>query len=130
MQPTPRPLRILVVDDDPDMVGTMEIRLRLSGHDVRAARNGPEALAVVATYRPDAVLLDLAMPHMDGWELTRRLRQEPALRGAYIVCVSRHTLETDRQRSIEAGCNDHWPKPIPSEKLTGLLESLGRRPNQ
>jgi two-component system CheB/CheR fusion protein len=117
----------LVVDDDPDTVGTMELWLCLSGHDIRTARSGPEALAVAAAYRPDAVLLDVAMPGMDGWEVTRRLRQDPALRGVYIVCVSGLARQADRQRSVDAGCDDHWAKPIAPGQLEKLLESLRRK---
>jgi CheY-like chemotaxis protein len=122
-----RPLRILVVDDDADTVETMALWLRLTGHEVRAARSGPEALAVAPGYRPDVIFLDVAMPGMDGWTVARQLRAVPATRHACIVSVTGYARDVDRRESFEAGCDGHWPKPISAEQLKGLLESLWER---
>ncbi len=123
-----QPLRILVVDDDADTVETMALWLRLSGHDVRTAKSGPEALAAAADYRPDVVFLDVAMPGMDGRAVAARLRAGPATRHARIVSVTGYAREVDRRESFRAGCDDHWVKPIAAEQLSGLLESLRQRP--
>jgi CheY-like chemotaxis protein len=124
-----RPLRVLVVDDDVDTVESMALWLRLTGHEVRAARSGEEALGVAADYRPDVVFLDVAMPGMDGWAVARQLRADPATRQARIISVTGYAREVDRRESFKAGCDDHWPKPIAGEQLTGLLESLRQVPD-
>jgi CheY-like chemotaxis protein len=125
--PEHRPLRILAVDDDADTVETMALWLRLSGHDVRTAKCGPEALALAAGYRPDVIFLDVAMPGMDGWCVAAQLRAGPATRHARIVSVTGYAREVDRRASFKAGCDDHWAKPIAPEQLAGLLESVRRQ---
>jgi CheY-like chemotaxis protein len=79
---------------------------------------------VAADYRPDPVLLDVAMPGMDGWAVARRLGADPATRGARIISVTGYAHEADRRQSLKAGCDDLWVKPIAAEQLSGLLESL------
>jgi two-component system CheB/CheR fusion protein len=121
-----RPLRILVVDDDRDTVETMALWLRLAGCEVETARNGPQALFLARGYRPDVIFLDVAMPGMDGWAVARQLRSDPATRQTRIVNVTGYSREVDRQRSLAAGCDELWTKPVSPEQLAGLLESLQR----
>jgi CheY-like chemotaxis protein len=121
-----RPLRILVVDDDRDTVETMALWLRLAGHEVETASSGPQALCLAGGYRPDVIFLDVAMPGMDGWAVARQLRANPATRHARIVNVTGYVREVDRERSLDAGCDELWPKPLAPEQLAGLLESLQR----
>jgi CheY-like chemotaxis protein len=96
-------LRVLAVDDDADTRETIALLDRLQGHDACTARDGPSALAVAASYRPDVILLDVAMPGMNGWVVARSLRGNPATRHAYIVGVTGYVRDVDRQRSLEAG---------------------------
>ncbi len=126
----PRPLRILVVDNVSDTTESMALWLRLRGHDVRTAGGGPEALTLAAGYRPDVVFLDVVMPGMDGWEVARRLRQDPGLAGLRIVCVTGLGRHADRRRSRESGCDEHWVKPIDPDRLAKLLESERRGKDQ
>jgi CheY-like chemotaxis protein len=121
---TPGRLRILVVDDDADTVESMALWLRLEGYDVRTARGGPEALALAPGYRPDVVLLDMMMPGLDGREVARRLRHDPALPAPRIVGVTGLCREADRRRCLEAGCDEFWAKPVDPEQLRAFLESL------
>jgi CheY-like chemotaxis protein len=123
----PGPLRVLAVDDDADTRETIALLVRLRGHDARTAPDGPGALAAAAGYRPDLILLDVAMPGLHGWEVARRLRDDPATRPAYIVSVTGYAREVDRRRSLEAGCDDHWSKPFDCDHLGQLLERLQRR---
>jgi CheY-like chemotaxis protein len=120
------PLRVLVVEDDDDTRETFALLVRLAGHDVRTAPDGPSALALAPGYQPHVVFLDVAMPGMDGWAVARQLRANPATRQARIVNVTGYAREVDRQRSLDAGCDELWTKPVAPEQLAGLLESLKR----
>ena len=120
----PPPHRVLVVDDYPDTAETMAMLLRLWGHDVCIAHDGPGALALAFTYRPDVVLLDLGLPGMDGFEVARRLRQEAAFRDVFLASVSGFTQEVDSRRAREAGCDCHLFKPVDPDQLRRLLDEL------
>ncbi len=117
-------LRVLAVDDDATTREAIVLLARLAGHDARSAPDGHTALSLATDYRPDLVLVDAVLPGMDGRDLTRRLRADPALGGAYVVCVTGLAGEDERRRSDSAGCNDHWVKPFEPEKLRALLASL------
>jgi CheY-like chemotaxis protein len=114
----------LAVDDDADTRETIALLVRLQGHDARTASDGPTALALAARYRPNVILLDVAMPGMSGWAVAQSLRGDPATRNAYIVGVTGYAHDMDRQRSLEAGCNDHWAKPFEGDQLARLLEAM------
>jgi CheY-like chemotaxis protein len=120
-------LRILVVDDCRDTVDTVAMLLRMWGHDVRSATSGPAALAIVADYAPDVVLLDIGLPGMDGYQVARRLREEVGLRHALLVSVSGYADPKDRQQSHLAGCDHHLIKPVEPESLRLLLASWAAR---
>jgi CheY-like chemotaxis protein len=116
------PLRVLVVDDCPDTLESMATLLRLWGHDVRVAGNGPGALDAAAHCRPDVVLLDVGLPGMNGYQVARRLRAEYSRGETLLVTLSGYGQDTDRHRSLEAGCDDHWLKPIdPSDVQRRLV---------
>jgi PAS domain S-box-containing protein len=116
----PPPRRILVVDDSADAADSLAMMLRLDGHDVRVARDGPRALELAAADPPDVALLDIGMPGMDGYEVARRFRADPALRDVLLVAVTGWGQEDDRRRTREAGFDHHLVKPVE----TGVLESL------
>jgi CheY-like chemotaxis protein len=118
------PLRVLVVDDCPDTCESIACLLHLWGYDARIAHDGAAALSVAADYRPDVVLLDLAMPGMDGYEVARRLRR--CGEGALLVSVSGYGQDDDLRRAAEAGCDLQWVKPTDPDILRDLLAS--RRP--
>src|SRR5215472_10387604 len=106
------PLRILVVDDYPDLTASMATLLRRWGHDVQTALDGPEALRVAAAYHPDVVLLDVSLPGMDGYQVARRLRDDPSQPRTFVVSVTGYGDEGEAQRSREAGCDGHLIKPV------------------
>jgi signal transduction histidine kinase len=118
----PRAARVLCVDDDPEIAESLAQLLRDLGHEVRAAHSGPEALALLCEYRPEAVLLDITLPGMDGCELARKLRQRPGLEGVLLVAVSGHGDEAQRQRAREAGINEYLVKPVKAAEVERLLQ--------
>jgi PAS domain S-box-containing protein len=113
--------RVLVVDDNVDAAESVAMLLRLAGHDVRVAHNGPEAVQVATTYRPEVVVLDIGLPGMSGYEVARSLRQDPQFRDTLLVAVTGYGQEEDRQRSEEAGFDHHLTKPVDPDRLQLLL---------
>jgi CheY-like chemotaxis protein/two-component sensor histidine kinase len=116
--------RLLVVDDNQDAATSLAMLLRLRGHDVLVAHDGPSALAIAASYRPDAVFLDIGMPSMDGYEVARRLRQQPGMEAVVIAALTGWGQQEDRRRTTEAGFDHHLVKPPDSKILGNLLDSL------
>jgi CheY-like chemotaxis protein len=121
MDPLPRRHRVLVVDDNLDTVQSMALLLRDMGHEVDFAINGYATLEVARRLRPQVVFLDLALPDIDGWLLARMLRREATLAGVRIYAVTGYGKERDRERSLEAGCDDHLLKPLDPKTIERLL---------
>jgi CheY-like chemotaxis protein len=115
--------RILVVDPCPDTVASTAWLLRLWGHEVQSAHDGPAALEAARSYRPDVVLTEIALPWMDGCDLARRLRDPGALPGALPVAVTGYATEPYRRRCREAGFDYLLIKP----GEPAVLEALPRR---
>src|SRR5207244_1528744 len=96
------------------------------GHQVHVANDGPSALHLADAHHPDVVILDVGMPHMNGWETARRLRQVPGLESIYLMVISGYGAESDQERSREAGCNVHLTKPVEPDYLRRLLAAQAR----
>ncbi len=116
-----RSLRILVVDDNRDAAATLAMLLRIMGHDVRTAHDGLEAVAVAAEVRPDAVLLDIGLPKLNGYETARRIREQPGGAKIVLLATTGWGQETDRRLSREAGFDHHLVKPVDPATLLKLL---------
>ncbi len=116
--------RVLVVDDNADSAESMAVLLRLYGHEVRLAHDGETALEQARAFRPDVMFLDLHLPKMDGYEVARRLRQEPAMSGMALVAMTGYGQEEERRRTQETGFNLHLVKPVDFDSLQELLSSL------
>jgi CheY-like chemotaxis protein len=106
-----------VVDDNVDAAESLAVLLRLDGHEVRVACDGPTALTAVQAERPDVVILDLGMPGMDGFEVARRLRGQPGSDGLLLVALTGWAQADDRRRCYEAGFDGHMPKPVEPDAL-------------
>ena len=119
-------LRVLVVDDDRDNAESLRLLAEIWGHDVRAAFDGRAALRDAAELKPDAILLDLAMPGMDGFELAGRLRDAAGDVRPLLVAVSGLGRDSDRRRSAEAGIHCHVLKGSDPVELETLLATLGQ----
>jgi PAS domain S-box-containing protein len=117
------PHRVLVVDDNRDAAMSMCMLLKFLGTDVRAAFNGPEALAAMAEYKPAVVLLDIGMPEMDGYEVARRIREQKEFDDVTLIALTGWGQEDDRRRSQSAGFDYHLTKPADISALETLLRS-------
>ena len=117
-------LKILVVDDNRDAAESCAMLLELSGHRVQTAYGGRQALEIAATFRPDALLLDIGLPDLSGYELAQQIRTASWGHGAVLVAVTGWGQDEDRRRAFEAGFDHHLTKPIEAEKLESLLCSL------
>ncbi len=120
-------LRILVVDDNTDAASVLEMLVKEAGHWVRMAHTGPTALATALDYRPDVVLLDIGLPELDGFEVVKRIRQEPPLHDTVLVAVTGYPQAADRQRMQEAGFDHYLVKPADFEKLRQLLAEVAEK---
>jgi CheY-like chemotaxis protein len=117
-------LRVLVVDDNQDVAQTMGQLLQWFGFEVQLAYDGDAAIKLTSSFRPDAVLLDIGLPVIDGYEIARRLRARPAGDQLIIIAASGYGQKEDQQRSLAAGCDRHLTKPIDPTQLTDLLNFL------
>ncbi len=116
--------RILIVDDNEDGAESLALLLELSGHETLKAFDGMEALEAAERFRPDAVLLDIGLPGLNGYEVCRRIREEPWGKDVVLVAVTGWGQDEDRHRSRQAGFNTHMVKPVDHDALMKLLASL------
>ena len=113
--------RVLVVDDNLDNAGALAGLLEMSGFDVRSVHDGREAISAAKLYQPGAILLDIGLPGMDGYEVAEQLRREDRLQGATIIAITGYGEEQAFRRSREAGFDHHLVKPVNYDTLLGLL---------
>jgi CheY-like chemotaxis protein/nitrogen-specific signal transduction histidine kinase len=123
-EPAPRSLRVLLVDDVADTRIVFSRLLEILGHQVRTAGDGPSALEAALEFGPDVVLLDLGLPGMNGYEVAKRMRQQPALQNAVLAAVTGYGQQLDRQRSQQMGFDHHLVKPIDVDVLQQLLAAI------
>ncbi|RZK42369.1 MAG: response regulator transcription factor [Hymenobacter sp.] len=119
--------KILVVDDDPDIVELLEFNLKKEGYLTASAGDGRRALAVAQDFTPDIILLDVMMPHLDGIATCRLLREQPRLKDAYIIVLTARSEEFSEVAAFEAGADDFIAKPIKPRALLSRLAAVVRR---
>jgi CheY-like chemotaxis protein len=115
-------VRILVVDDDQDFADSMVIILNCYGFQTVASYSSQEALAIASNQPQDIVMLDVAMPRSDGYQLARGLRALPQMGNALLICITGYGTEKDREAAYEAGCNYHFLKPFEWPDLMTVLK--------
>ena len=125
-QPVPT-WRVLVVDDNADSADSIAAILEISGHEVQVAYSAQKALEIAVEYQPDIMLLDIGLPDMDGYEVAKHLRQTPELKEMRLIAITGYGQQSDRQRSREAGFDEHVVKPVEWQKLEELLASPMKR---
>ena len=127
LSPVPSPLRVLVVDDNVDVVESSTFLLAGAGHEVRTALSGREALTIATDWRPAAVMLDIAMPDLNGYEVARRMRRLPGLKSVCLIAVSGYDSPEARAESLRAGFDAHLSKPVSLEALYAVLAKRAPR---
>jgi len=124
-----KPARILVVDDNPTNLKLVSDVLEFEGYDILKAVDAEEAQIILAGTVPDLILMDIALPGMDGLTLTRQLKSDERTRGIRIVALTAFAMKGDDQKAIEAGCDGYITKPIDTRALptqvAGILQASG-----
>lgn len=114
--------KILVVDDDEMNRDMLSRRLERKGYEIRLAVNGQEAVDKAQSETPDLILMDLSMPVLDGYEATRILKSTPATKSIPVIGLSAHAMVGDREKALQAGCDDYDTKPVELPRLLGKLD--------
>lgn len=115
---------ILIVEDNEMNRDMLSRRLERMGYEVLIAVDGQMGIEVAREKAPDLILMDMSLPVMDGWEATRRIRLDDALRHIPIIALTAHAMANDRDKALEAGCDDYDTKPIELPRLLGKIEAL------
>jgi PAS domain S-box-containing protein len=116
--------RVLVVDDNQDAASSLALLLQIAGHQTFRAHDGPTALEAAAQHRPDIVLLDIGLPTLNGYEVCRRIREQPWGRDMLLIALTGWGQDEDRRKSHDAGFDGHLVKPVDYAALTTLLDSM------
>ena len=118
--------KILLVEDNEMNRDMLSRRLERRGYQVVSAVDGDQGLALALSEAPDLILMDMSLPVVDGWEATRRLKAAPESRAIPIIALTAHAMSGDRDRALEAGCDDYDTKPIELPRLLSKIESFLR----
>jgi two-component system cell cycle response regulator DivK len=118
--------RVLAVEDQEDNMQILRDAIVNAGYEIIEAENGEQALALAAKHRPDLILMDIQIPIIDGYEATRRIKADPALRSIPIIAVTSHALDDGERKARAAGCDDFVAKPYsPRQLLAKIRQVLG-----
>lgn len=118
---------ILLVEDNEMNRDMLSRRLQRRGYEVILAGDGAEGIALASSRLPDLVLMDMSLPVLDGWEATRCLKRASETRDIPVIALTAHAMAGDRDRALEAGCDDYDTKPIELPRLLDKVEALLRR---
>lgn len=118
------PRTILVVEDNADNMTLITDVLQSLDYAVLQAHDGEEGVQMAQRDAPDLILMDLSLPRLDGWEATRQIKSNPTVQDIPVVALTAHAMMGDRERAIEAGCDDYISKPINLRELASKLENL------
>ncbi|MBD3181626.1 response regulator [Candidatus Poribacteria bacterium] len=113
--------KILVVEDNDRNRRLLKILLKSNKYEVAEAASGEEAMNYLSKEKPDLILMDIQLPHIDGLELTKRIKDEPETKDIPIVAVTAYAMKGDRERILEAGCDDYISKPINTREVPGII---------
>jgi two-component system cell cycle response regulator DivK len=116
--------KILYVEDNEDNVYMLKRRLERAGFEVVVASDGEQGLALAHDQRPDLILMDLSLPVLDGWQATRRLKDSEETRSIPVIALSAHAMPGDREKALEAGCDDYDAKPVNLPSLLAKIHAL------
>jgi len=116
--------KILIVEDNEMNRDMLSRRLARRGYDVAVAVDGQEGLNLAVSTSPDLILMDMSLPVLDGWEVTRRLKADPAMAKVPVIALTAHAMAGDREQAMAAGCDDYDTKPIELDRLLGKIQAL------
>jgi CheY-like chemotaxis protein len=116
--------KILLVEDNEMNRDMLSRRLQRKGYSIVMAHDGEQGLLLASSEHPDLILMDISLPKMDGWEVTRRLKSNPETRHIPLIALTAHALSTDRQKAFEIGCDDYDTKPVEFGRLSEKIEHL------
>ncbi len=116
--------KILYVEDNEDNVYMLTRRLGRRGFEVIVAGDGEQGVAMARSEAPELILMDLSLPVLDGWEATRRIKAAPETRDIPVIALSAHAMTSDREKALEAGCDDFDTKPVELDRLLGKIRAL------
>ena len=119
--------KVLLIEDNEMNRDMLSRRLQRKGYDVFMAADGEQGVAAARAERPDLILMDMSLPVLDGWEATRLLKADPATRAIPIIALTAHAMSGDREKALEAGCDDYDTKPIEWPRLLGKIEAALQR---
>ena len=114
--------KILVVEDNEMNRDMLCRRLARKGYTVLVARDGIEGVSVAQAELPDLIIMDLSLPRIDGWEATRRLKSDPKTQSIPVIALTAHAMSTDRDKALDAGCDDFDTKPVNFDRLVAKIE--------
>jgi CheY-like chemotaxis protein len=117
-------VKILLVEDNEMNRDMLSRRLVRKGYDIVIAIDGQQALDMAAAESPDLILMDMSLPVIDGWETTRRVKANPDTKTIPIIALTAHAMVEDKDKAIEAGCDDFDTKPIDIQRLVGKIQAL------
>jgi CheY-like chemotaxis protein len=116
--------KLLLVEDNEMNRDMLSRRLERRGYQVLIAVDGEQGVAAATEHQPDLILMDMSLPVLDGWESTRRLKQQPTTQGIPVLALTAHAMAGERDKALAAGCNDYDTKPVDFVRLLGKIESL------
>lgn len=116
--------KILLVEDNEMNADMLSRRLARRGFEVVVAVDGEQGLRMAESEAPDLILMDMSLPVMDGWQATRQLKAEPGTRGIPVVGLTAHAMAEDRQKAMDAGCDDYDTKPVEFARLLEKINAL------
>lgn len=116
--------KILVVEDNEMNRDMLSRRLQRKGYQIVIAIDGKEGIALAHSETPDLILMDLRLPEIDGWQATRTLKADEATRSIPIIALTAHAMAGDREKALEAGCDDYDTKPVDFARLYGKIRAL------
>jgi two-component system cell cycle response regulator DivK len=116
--------KVLLVEDNEMNRDMLSRRLTRRGFDVVFAADGKQGVALARSEKPDIILMDMSLPVMDGWEATRCVKADDATRSVPVIGLTAHAMSGDREKAIEAGCDDYDTKPVEIDRLIGKIERL------
>ncbi len=116
--------KVLLVEDNELNRDMLSRRLNRRGYDVVFAVDGAQALEMARSEKPDIILMDMSLPVTDGWEATRHVKSDDAMRNVPVIALTAHTMSGDREKALAAGCDDYDTKPVELDRLIGKIERL------